>query len=143
MTMPSEPAPLKLDVQIAASAVGPVMKLDQPISFWGGIDPASGCITDPRQARNGDCIAGQVLLLPATIGSSSSSAVMLELIANGKAPAALVLGEADAILAIGIVVAREMGYGAIPVLLLPAEQQPAIAEGAQARITEDGTIILR
>ena len=52
----------------------------------------------------------RVLFLPGTIGSSSASAVLLELVHNGHAPAALVLHEPDAILLLGLIVAREMGW---------------------------------
>ena len=43
-------------------------------------------------------LPGAVLFLPGTIGSSSASAVLMELVHNGHAPAALVLHEPDAIL---------------------------------------------
>ena len=76
-----------------------------------------------------------MLALPRAIGSSSSSAVLLELIFGGRAPRALLLGEADAILALGVVVAREMGYGSIPVLevelaRLPGAEAVRVAHGA-------------
>jgi predicted aconitase with swiveling domain len=103
-------------VLIGGEAEGPLLRLAEPISFWGGVDPASGVITQPRHPDHGRNIAGTVLALPRAIGSSSSSAVLLELIFGGRAPRALLLGEADAILALGVVVAREMGYGSIPVL---------------------------
>jgi predicted aconitase with swiveling domain len=51
-----------------------------------------------------------VLFLPGTIGSSSASAVLLELVHAGIAPAAIVLHEPDAILLLGLIVAREMGW---------------------------------
>ena len=51
-----------------------------------------------------------MLFLPGTIGSSSASAVLLELVHHGHAPAALVLHEPDAILLLGLIVAREMGW---------------------------------
>ena len=60
--------------------------------------------------QHGETIAGTVLFLPGTIGSSSASAVLLELVHNGHAPAALVLHEPDAILLLGLIVAREMGW---------------------------------
>ena len=60
--------------------------------------------------QHGETIAGTVLFLPGTIGSSSASAVLLELVHNGNAPAALVLHEPDAILLLGLIVAREMGW---------------------------------
>ena len=133
---------LKGEVLIAGRAEAPVLHLAKPISFWGGVDPFSGRITDPRHPNHDTVIGGSVLVLPGTIGSSSSSAVMLELMASGRAPAALILPEPDAILVLGVVVAREMGYGAIPVLIVPRESQGALAGAARAVISDDGAISL-
>jgi predicted aconitase with swiveling domain len=129
-------------VQIAGSAQGQVLKLGKPISFWGGVDPRTGRISDPRHPQHGAEIAGKILVLPGMIGSSSSSYIMLELMAIGRAPAALLLPEPDAILSLGIVVAREMDYGSIPVLLVPVERQAALTTGLAARVTPDGRIQL-
>lgn len=116
-------------VLLDGAARGPLLRLVEPISFWGGVDPASGTLTDPRHPRHGASIAGTVLAFAATRGSSSSSAIMLELLRVGKAPAALLLGEPDAILALGIIVGREMGYPAIPVLALAAADQALLPDG--------------
>jgi predicted aconitase with swiveling domain len=89
---------------------GEALVLSAPISFWGGVDPPSGRITDVRHPECGQLIAGKVLFLPGTIGSSSASAVLLELVRNGRAPAAIVMHEADAILLLGLIVAKEMGW---------------------------------
>ena len=89
---------------------GPALILSAPISFWGGVDPKSGRIADVRHPECGQSVAGTVLFLPGTIGSSSASAVLMELVHGGHAPAALVLHEADAILLLGLIVAREMGW---------------------------------
>jgi predicted aconitase with swiveling domain len=105
------------------AATGPVMKLAAPLSFWGGVDPASGRIIQVRHPQCGETIGGRILCLPATIGSSSSSAVLLELIRLGIAPAALIMGTPDAILMIGCVVAREMGWTAPPAFALDAAAQ--------------------
>jgi predicted aconitase with swiveling domain len=131
---------LKGEVLIPGSADAPVLRLAKQISFWGGVDPFSGRITDPRHPDHDAVIGGKVLVLPGTIGSSSSSAVMLELMASGKAPAALVLAEPDAILVLGVVVAREMGYGSIPALIVPRAAQDAFAHATRAAIAEDGSI---
>jgi predicted aconitase with swiveling domain len=131
---------LKATAQIPGRAEGEVLKLVRPISFWGGVDPVTGRISDPRQPNHDAEIAGRILVLPGMIGSSSSSYIMLELMAIGRAPAALVLAEPDAILGLGVVVAREMGYGAIPVVVLEREPQAALATGLRARVGEDGTI---
>jgi uncharacterized protein len=116
-------------VLIDGEATGPLLRLDEPISFWGGVDPATSRLTDPRHPQRGVAIAGTILALAATRGSSSSSAIMLELLARGIAPAALLLGEPDAILALGVVVGREMGYRSIPVLGVPAAEQALLPPG--------------
>src|SRR5271169_3085950 len=115
--------------QIPGSAEGAVLKLARPLSFWGGVDPKTGRISDPRHPQHGACIAGTVLAVPVPRGSSSSSAIMLELIARGIAPAALLLGEADAILALGIVVAGEMGHRTLPALQLDPDEIAALPQG--------------
>ena len=89
---------------------GPALVLSAPISFWGGVDPRTGRIVDVRHPECGAVIGGRVLFLPGTIGSSSASAVLLALVHGGHAPAALVLHEPDAILLLGLIVAREMGW---------------------------------
>jgi predicted aconitase with swiveling domain len=120
-------------------AEGPLLRLAQPISFWGGVDPMTGRLTDPDHPQHGLAITGTVLALAGLRGSSSSSAIMLELLARGLAPAALLLAEPDAILALGVVVSREMGYGAIPVLALPAGEQASLPQ-ATLRISPGGAI---
>lgn len=122
-------------VLIAGEAEGPLLRLAAPLSLWGGVDPASGVITQPRHPDHGRSIAGSVLAMPRTIGSSSSSAVLLELLYNGHAPCALLLGEVDAILCLGVIVAREMGYATIPVL---ACDVTALADQGVVRVGADG-----
>jgi predicted aconitase with swiveling domain len=131
---------LRARVLIDGTAEGRVLKLAEPISFWGGIDPASGRIIDVRHPDRGQCVTGRVLCLPGMIGSSSASAVMLELLRAGLAPAALVLGETDAILALGVVVGREMGYPTIPVLELKRDEQAKLLQDAPVRVTAGGAI---
>lgn len=126
-------------ILIDGTAQGPLLRLVEPISFWGGVDPATGRLTDPRNPQHGVAIGGTVLALAAMRGSSSSSAIMLELLARGIAPAALILGEPDAILALGVVVGREMGYPPIPVLALPAAAQASLPDGI-LRIARGGVI---
>jgi predicted aconitase with swiveling domain len=123
---------------LPGAATGPVMRLSAPLSFWGGVDPNTGRIIQVRHPQCGEIIGGRILCLPATIGSSSSSAVLLELIRLGIAPAALVMGTPDAILMIGCLVAREMGWAAPPAFALDAEAQARLPD--HLAIAADGTI---
>lgn len=118
---------------------GECLALTAPISFWGGVEPATGAIIDARHPQRGRNVAGTILALPGTIGSSSASAVLLELVHAGKAPAALLMDAPDAILLLGLVVAREMGWPTPPALRLPAAQQPQLA-GRRIAISATGVI---
>ena len=80
------------------------------------MDPQTGQIGDPRHPQHGTRLRGRILVMERTIGSSSSSAVMLELLRNRVAPAGIVVGRPDAILVLGLLVAEELGYDTIPVL---------------------------
>jgi predicted aconitase with swiveling domain len=128
-------------VVLPGIASGRVLRPAGPVSFWGGVDPATGCLTDPGSPHHGTCVAGRVMMLPATRGSSSSSAVLLQLLHAGLAPAALVLGTLDAILGLGILVAAEMGWPTIPLLTLPPDRQDLFHDGESVRIDPDGGIV--
>jgi uncharacterized protein len=117
---------------LTGAARGEALKLSAPLSFWGGVDPKTGRIIQVRHPECGQSIAGRMLALPGTIGSSSSSAVLLELIRGGNAPAALILHEPDAILLIGCLVAKEMGWDAPPAFQLATEAQANLPNGVFA-----------
>lgn len=119
-------------------AEGRLLVLDKPISFWGGVDPLTGQIHDPRHPRHGTRLGGRILVMERTIGSSSSSAVMLELLRNRVAPAAIVIGRPDAILVLGLLVAEELGYDTIPVVRVDESSiaRLADADGDRATISE-------
>jgi predicted aconitase with swiveling domain len=131
---------MKARTILPGRAEGIVLRLGEPVSFWGGVDPATGALTDPRSAHHGRRIGGAILMVPETRGSSSSSAVMLELLASGQAPAAIVLGRLDAILGLGILVAREMGWPTIPLLILSPAEQAGFSDGERVVIDETGLI---
>jgi uncharacterized protein len=118
---------------------GPSLVLDEPISFWGGIDPRTGRVADIRHPQHDKSVAGHILFLPGMIGSSSASSVLLELVRNGLAPAALVLDEPDAILLLGLVVAREMGWTSPPAFRLDRERHGEFA-GQYLLISAEGVI---
>ena len=126
-------------VLIDGAAQGHVLRLSQPISFWGGVDPSNGRITQPLHPNSGAEISGTILTLPGMIGSSSSSAIMLELIYNDVAPAALVMADVDAILGLGVVAAEEIGLNSMPVLQCSID---AFVSGQVATISRGGGIRL-
>lgn len=114
---------------VAGHASGLALVLDEPLSFWGGLDPATGALIDTHHPQQGATLAGRVLVMPSGRGSSSSSYVLAEAIRAGRSPVAIVLRESDGIVALGAIVAREL-YGAlVPVVVLDADGYDAIADG--------------
>lgn len=132
--------PLRARVVHPGTGSGPVLTLGAPLSFWGGVDPKRGVVSDPRHPDFETSIAARVLVLPSAIGSSSSSAIMLELIREGCAPAAVVMGKADAILALGVVVAEELGYRGIPIVELSGPSLEQVASAPSVEVRLDGSI---
>ncbi|WP_298805825.1 DUF126 domain-containing protein [uncultured Lentibacter sp.] len=125
------------DVLFQGTAQGEVLRFDAPISFWGGVNPVTSEVTLAGHPQRGQAIKDKILVLPQLIGSSSSSAVILELFYKGVAPKALILGGRDAILPVGVVVARQMGWPTIPVVVLP---DPPFQAADTVHIAPDGRI---
>lgn len=117
----------------------PAFALTAPISFWGGVDPQTGLIANVRHPQYGQSVSGKVLCLPATVGSSSAAAVLLELVHSNRAPAAILLHEPDAILLLGLIVAEEMGLKIPPAYQLDRETY-ALLDQRQLDISEQGII---
>lgn len=118
------------------AAAGPVLVLDEPLSMWGGLDPATGAIVDRRHPQLGATVAGRVLVMPHGRGSSSAASVLAEALRAGAGPAAIVLREADEILAVGALVAAELYGVECPVVVLDAAGYAAAA--AEDELEVDG-----
>ena len=103
---------------VPGSTRGPLVVFDTPLSLWGGLDAATGRITDVHHPGHNQEVRDCILGLPGGRGSSSSSYILVEAVRQGTAPRALVLAEADPILALGAVVARELYGTVIPVAVV-------------------------
>jgi predicted aconitase with swiveling domain len=65
--------------------------LDQPLSFWGGINPDDGTIIDIHHPQHGLCIKNSILFIPGMRGSTAASGAFLETLFKGNAAQAVVL----------------------------------------------------
>lgn len=92
-------------------ARGEVLVLDEPLSFWGGVDGETGRVIEAGHPQFGQSVEGKILVMAHGRGSSSSSSVLAELLRIGRGPAGIVLSEPDSILVIGSLVASSL-YGA-------------------------------
>ena len=94
-----------------------MLRLDEPLSFWGGLDPQTGLIVDKRHPQFGESIAGRELLLERTRGSTSSPGVLVETIRLGNGPTRIVVGEPDMTIISAVFLARELYGIAVPVVI--------------------------
>lgn len=94
-----------------------LVELVEPVSFYGGVDEETGVIIDPHHPQRGISLVGRAVLIRGSKGSSSSSSTLLECIRRGTAPAALLLTERDALLAVGVAAAFEV-YGEGPTVVI-------------------------
>ena len=133
--MTSKPA-----VLVGGLASGEALVLEEPLSFWGGIDPETGEIIDGHHPQAGAGVTGKVLVMPHGRGSSSASAVLAEAIRLRTAPAALVLRETDPIVMLGALVAEELYGLTCPVVVVQAARYDAIASGDRVDIDADGAV---
>jgi predicted aconitase with swiveling domain len=122
------------------SALGRALVLSEPLSLWGGLDPQTGELIDAHHPQRGAQLAGRVVVMPASRGSSSSSSVLAEAVRSGHAPAAMLLGEPDLILAVGAAVASELYGHRVPVLALDASDLRAITEAQPITVDEGGEV---
>ena len=106
---------------MAGRAEAPALVLAEPLSFWGGIDVASGRVIDRSHPNLGAVVTGTVLVMPGGRGSSSSSAVLAECLRLSTGPAAIVLSIPDPILTVGAIVARTLYDVSCPIVVCPID----------------------
>jgi predicted aconitase with swiveling domain len=123
---------------VAGTASGLALVLDEPLSFWGGLDPVTGTLIDTHHPQRGACVTNRILIMPSGRGSSSSSYVLAEAIRAGTAPAAIVLREADGIVALGAIVAKELYGTHVPVVVLDTGAYNAISDGDAIEVETRG-----
>ncbi len=124
------------------TGTGSLLRLEVPLSFWGGTDRRCR-VVDRHHPAYGTDLAGRVLAMPASRGSSSSSSVLAEQVRAGCAPAALLLTEPDAIVVLGIMVAAELYGRDVPVVLLSGPDHGRLPAGrtVTVRADPDGAVV--
>jgi predicted aconitase with swiveling domain len=87
-------------------AAGEALVSHEPISGWGGIDPATGIIIEPRHELAGQCFTGKILVFPGAKGSSGWSGFFQSTRLLGTAPLGMIFVRMSTKAALGAVVTR-------------------------------------
>ncbi|KQX42136.1 MULTISPECIES: cis-3-hydroxy-L-proline dehydratase [unclassified Ensifer] len=121
---------------LSGSADGPIIATEEALSFWGGVDPATGRVIDVHHPLHGLCLTDGILMMPSSRGSCTGSGVLLDMALTGRAPAALVFSEAEDVLTLGALITAEMFGKSLPVLRLSRDAFKALAQAKTARISD-------
>ncbi len=121
-----------------SAVTGRALVLDEGLSLWGGMDPATGLLIDARHPQRGASLTGRIVVMPSGRGSSSSASVLAEAVRARTAPAAILLGEPDLILSIGAAVAEELYGVRVPVLTIGDDRRARYGMGISSRSRTTG-----
>jgi len=127
---------------VAGSAEGAALVSKEPLSFWGGVCPRTGEVIDRRHELSGASVTGRVFVFPTGRGSSTSSAVLMQSIKAGVAPAAIINLTVDPILALGSIVSDELYHRAVPIVMLRQEDFLSIKQDDYLVVKSDGTVLV-
>ncbi len=116
---------------------GPVLAMDQGISFWGGVDPEAARIIDEHHPAYRAELNGRVVMMPTSRGSCSGSGVILDMMLSGLAPAALIFSEAEDVATLGALIGAEMFGRSLPVLRVSPDDFARLAQADHLTITEN------
>lgn len=129
-----------LEVFVAGDVTGEILRLAEPLSLWGGLNPNTGEITDRHHPDSGKNVAGKILVMPSGRGSSSASSILLEAVRQKTAPLGIILSQMDGILVLGAVVAQEIYDVQLPVLVADDAVYQNLHSGRTVHISVDGVM---
>ena len=131
---------LQAEAVVDGAARGAALVLEEPLGFWGGVDPATGVIVDRHHPQAGVSMAGTVLVLPGTRGSAGGSGTLAECLRLGTGPVAIVLPSANRSVVIGVLVADELHGRPVPVLVALGAAHASFRTGEVVTIATGGRI---
>ena len=125
---------------VAGTAEGEALVTSDALSFWGGYDFHTGEIIDKHHPLAGVRAAGRILAVSFSKGSSTTTAVLLEAVRAGTAPAAIVTTGTDSFFALASIVADVMYGKPFPVIALDADDFASLKTGEYLTVEMSGAI---
>ncbi len=122
------------------SARAEALVFADPLSLLGGLDKDTGTVLNRGSGLQGRSVAGRVLVFPRGKGSTAGSYVLYSLKVRGRAPAALVCGTAEAVVATGAILSEIPMVDGIPADLFRTGDMVAVDADAGTVDLEDVTL---
>ena len=122
---------------LPGTSQGQLLTTQQPISFWGCVDPVTGNISDKRHELFGETVSDKVLVFPFGKGSSTGSLMILELLRLNLAPAAIVNIRTEPLLATGPVVGKHFYGKTFPIVNVDESDFYHLKTGCYAEVVSN------
>jgi len=117
-------------------AEGPALISDEPISFFGGVDPETGTVIERGHSLEGKGVKDSVLVFPHGKGSTVGSYTLYRMKKNGVAPKAIINLESEPIVAVGAIISE------IPALdKLEKDPFTILRDGMKLRVNADKSVV--
>jgi len=88
------------------TAEGLALVSHEPISFFGGVNPDTGVVTEKGHELEGTTVKDRVLVFPNGKGSTVGSYTLYRMKKNGVAPRAIINVECEPIVAVGAIISE-------------------------------------
>ncbi|OYT53693.1 MAG: hypothetical protein B6U72_05030 [Candidatus Altiarchaeales archaeon ex4484_2] len=85
-------------------AQGTALKSDEPISFFGCVDPETGVVVEKDHPLEGESIKDRILVFPEGKGSTVGSYSLYRMKKNNTAPRAIINRLCEPIVAVGAII---------------------------------------
>src|SRR5882672_7973424 len=125
---------------VEGTAEGVALVTNEALSFWGGYDFHTGEIIDQHHPLAGVRAAGRILVVPFSKGSSTTTAVLLEAVRAGTAPAAILTTGVDSFFALASIVAGVMYGKSFPVVALEPDEFDSLETGTRLIVELSGIV---
>lgn len=123
-------------VLLSGVGTGAALVLEEPLSFWGGLDPESGCIVDEHHPQCGKSVTGRVLVMPGTRGSTSSPGALADTLQQRNGPVAVIVPEVNVTILVAAMIARELYDIELPVLVVNWPDYRRLRDGQMLAIDD-------
>ncbi len=102
---------------------GEAIVTSQGISFFGGVDPITGEVTEKGHELEGKSVSGKVLVFSTGKGSTVGSYTMYQMKKGNKAPVAIINETIDTIIAVGCIISEIPCVDKIDISLIKTGQK--------------------
>lgn len=128
---------MKAKYAVRGAVKAELLWAEEPLCFWGTVDPQSGQIRDNRHPLYLKNMAGKVLAFPNPKGSSGTGLIIMEQVRTGCAPAAIINITTDPVVLTGPLIEKHFYDVVIPVVIVDKEDYAKLKDAREVEFYDD------